>query len=77
MRMFLVLLGVPAAIMLFIYFAGSSAPANDEKSRARAAIDLCWEEYERKSLDPPTKRFVAGACERMERDFMAKFKHKP
>jgi len=77
MRWFLALLGVPAAILFFLYMVGGSAPPPDDKSRARSAIRLCWQEYERKSIDPPTKRFIASSCEMMERDFVAKFKHKP
>jgi len=77
MRWLIILLGVPAAILLFIYMVGSKPVPPDEKSRSRKAIALCWEEHERKSLDPPTKRFVASTCEMMERDFVAKYRHKP
>lgn len=44
-----------------------------EKARARDAIDLCWKEQSRKSLDPGSARFVAGACELMEDQFRQKY----
>lgn len=50
-----------------------STPEAKEKSNQRGAIDLCWKEQERKSLDPNTKRFVASACEKMEMDFKTKY----
>lgn len=60
-----------AAFLLFGAYEGTK-PEVQERQRERAAIDLCWQEYERKSLDPVSKRFVAGACETMESDFRKK-----
>ena len=69
---------IPAAALVGVFLLGSGqSVARDEQSRARTAIKLCWEEYERKSLDPQTKRFVASTCEMMERDFQKKFGRKP
>lgn len=69
---------IPAAAIFGALLLGSGeSAARDEQSRARAAIKLCWEEYERKSLDPQTKRFVASTCEMMERDFQKKFGRRP
>jgi hypothetical protein len=48
-----------------------------ERDTERRAIALCWEEYERKSLDPPTKRAVAATCEKMEQDFRHRFGRNP
>ncbi len=52
-------------------------PDRDARWRAQDAIKLCWSEQGRKSLDAPTARFVAGACEKMERDYEAKWGRKP
>lgn len=51
----------------------SSTPEGQARSTERRAIELCWKEHERKSFDASTKQFVAGACERMESDFRAKW----
>lgn len=48
-----------------------------EKGDARRAIELCWKEQSRKSFDPATARFVAGACEMMEKEFKAKYRVEP
>ena len=52
-------------------------PERDARWRAQDAIKLCWSEQGRKSLDGATARFVAGACEKMERDYEAKWGRKP
>lgn len=53
------------------------SPAEKEMSSARASIKLCWSDHDRKSLDPATKRFVAGTCEMMEQDFRTKHRRDP
>lgn len=60
-----------------IGFAGLNTPEGQERAKYRYAIELCWSDYEKKSLDPATKRFVAGACESMERKYEAQFGRKP
>lgn len=72
---------VSAVILGAIWFASSklpssTAPTND-KQRERSGIELCWQDYARKSLDPETKRFIAGACEMKEREFVTKYGVKP
>lgn len=52
-------------------------PQRDARWREQDAIKLCWSEQGRKSLDAATSRFVAGACEKMERDYEAKWGRKP
>lgn len=54
-----------------------NTPEAKEKALARDAIDLCWDEQKRKSIDPAGQRFIAGACERMESDFTLKFGVRP
>ncbi|KRC22660.1 hypothetical protein [Acidovorax sp. Root219] len=52
-------------------------PERDARWRAQDAIKLCWSEQGRKSLDASTAWFVAGACEKMERDYEARWGRKP
>ncbi len=63
------------AVGLFVAYAMLRTPSPEDaaKSRARAAIGLCWEDQKRKSLDPATARFVASTCEQMERDFKSRY----
>lgn len=65
-------LGIPVAIFLpfFIYgIFASQTPEGKAKQTARDSIELCWREQGRKSLDPSEARFVAGACEILEKRF--------
>ena len=55
----------------------SSDPAAREKADARASISTCWDEQKAKSRTLGEARFMAGACEKMERDFAAKYGHTP
>jgi hypothetical protein len=68
--------GLVAAFFAFGFY-GSSTPEGKAKSAARRAIELCWKDQERKSNDAQTQQFIAGACEKMEADFEAKFGHRP
>jgi len=68
-KRWLVVLLVVVAVIFIWGLSISSTPEAKAKARERAAIDLCWEDYKRKSLDPATQRFVASACEMMENKF--------
>ncbi|WP_395300138.1 hypothetical protein V1599_12425 [Enterobacter sp. ECC-175] len=48
-----------------------------DKSKERYAIQYCWEQYDRKSLNADEKRFIAGSCEKMEAKFKDKYGVKP
>lgn len=63
--------GLLVLLVLIAAMRGPS-PKAKEKGQERAAIDLCWKDYERRSLDPSNKRFVASACELMEKRFREK-----
>lgn len=67
------LLGVPVGAFVLVMIIGSCAGDPGPKQQARSAIDLCWQDQKRKSLDPGTARFVASTCERMEAEFRNKF----
>jgi len=69
-------LSLGAAFLIFGAIVGRS-PEAKEKAQARHAIDLCWEEQKRKSLDSGTQRFVAGACEALETRFIQKYGYRP
>lgn len=66
---------VPAVCLAVAAATGACTPSADSeaKAHARRAIDLCWSEQARKSITPGEARFIAGACEKMERDFRSKW----
>ncbi len=73
-------LWIPLALLLAFFVFGavvSTTPAAKERAAARQVIELCWEEQQRKSIDPPTQRFVASTCEMLERDFTQKYGVRP
>ena len=75
-----VALGIIAALIVAFFgygFVQMNTPEGRERAKHRDAIELCWSDYEKKSLDPATKRFVAGACESMERKYEAQLGRKP
>lgn len=64
--------------MLFVLFMAygamlSSTPEGQAQSTDRNDISYCWQQQKDKSLDPPTQRFVAATCEKMEADFRTKY----
>jgi hypothetical protein len=62
----------------FVIGVWVSPPASsNEKWQARRAIENCWDDQKKKSLDPGTQRLIAGACEKMERDFTQKYGTSP
>lgn len=68
-----------AILLVILVWAsmGSSDPIAREKADARATISTCWDDQKAKSHAPGTARFVAGVCEKLERDFTAKYGHTP
>jgi hypothetical protein len=74
------IVGVPVGLfVLFIAYGMmlNSSPEGKAKADARGAIELCWKEQGRKSLDPGSQRFVAGACEMMEKQFRQTYNANP
>ena len=69
------LLVVPLSVLLLI--GCDNSPEAKEKIRKRDAIDYCWSTYEKKSNTDAEKRFIAGACEKMEDDFRSKYGRNP
>lgn len=64
-------------ILVLLLSARSEDPEVKQRIRDTIAVEECWKEYERKSLEPATKRFIASGCERMEREFADKHGRKP
>ncbi len=64
---------IPVGLLAVLLLMGSIWPADP----AREAIALCWKEQQRKSLDQSSAQFVAGACERMEANYIQKHGRKP
>ena len=68
-------------VVIFILFAmvsgGDRNPEYAQKEHDKAAINLCWEEYGKKSREEGEKRFIAGACEMMEKKYFDKHGSKP
>jgi hypothetical protein len=70
----------PVALVVAFFgygFIVNSTPEGKERSRARDAIRLCWDEQSRKSLSSGSQQFIAGACESMERDYTSRYQAKP
>lgn len=72
-------IGIPVIgfILLMAIGTATDSPERQQRFREADAIKLCWQEQSRKSLDPGTSRFVAGACERMESDFRQRWGRAP
>lgn len=54
----------------------ATATTSDRRSD-KDAIEYCWEEQKRKSLDPGSARFVASTCEFMELQYKQKYGRAP
>lgn len=65
------------ALSLALLAGCDNSPEAKEKQVAKRAIKLCWEDYNKKSLDEASKRFIAGACEKLEGDYKTKYNSNP
>ncbi len=63
--------------LLIFGFILQQDPEVRQKGRDRDAIAECWKQQERKSFDPATQRFIAGACESMEAKFRQRYSAEP
>lgn len=69
---------VLGAVLLFAWaMQRSDDPTASQVSRDRLAIELCWKDYEKKSLTPADKRFIASTCEMLEGEFRGKWRRSP
>lgn len=60
-----------------VVLSGCSSPESEAKARARRTIETCWDNQEKKSNTPDMARMIAGACEKLEDDFRARFSAEP
>lgn len=72
-----VFLSLGGVLALFLAIGALTGPSNDQKTKDRAVLATCWEMQAKKSLDPGAARFAAGACERLEDEFQAKYGVRP
>ena len=77
MKKALIVAAVLFGCFMLFGFIRSSDPEVQARRKEEQAIQLCWEDQGRKSLDPQTARFVAGMCEELERRYVAKHGRKP
>lgn len=73
-------LGVPVGAFVVLMIIGScsaNTPEGKQRATERSAIELCWESQGRKSNSAGVGQFIAGACEKMERDFRNKWGRSP
>ncbi len=71
--------GIVIAMVVLGWIVGPSPNSQEAQDKAvlRKTIETCWREQQRKSLSPELQRFVAGACEQGEADFLRRYGHKP
>lgn len=74
-----IIIAIPAAFVVAVLASNaiSPDPQSDEKYNKRAAIKMCWEDWEKKSNPPGLSRLIASACEKMEDDFTSKYRIRP
>mgnify|MGYP003405410933 CR=1 FL=1 len=65
------------AIMAAALMTLAACGPDDGRGAARRAIQLCWDDQGKKSNTPEVARFIAGACEKMERDFRERYRANP
>lgn len=68
---FLAVVGIFVVVFLYIFLKGLITPDTPEqrqRKELRATIEVCWNDYNRKSVDESTKRFIASTCEKLEDD---------
>ena len=61
------------AIAALVLCGCDNSPEAKEKASKRHGIDYCWSTYKNKSNSEEEKRFIAGACEKMEDDFRSAY----
>lgn len=71
-----VVLGLVAAFFVLGAVQGSK-PEVQERRQEERAIAECWSSQEAKSHSPSAARFIAGACEKMEGDYVQKHGRRP
>lgn len=68
--------GVPLGLLVVFLVIGAMN-SDPEKAKARAAIDLCLKQLDKKGLDLSELSFIQGACDMMEEKFRQRYGHAP
>ncbi len=76
-RKVFLILGVLVVGFFGFGFILASSPDGKARSHERDVIAYCWQQQERKSIEPAMARFVAGTCEKLEADFRVKWNREP
>ncbi len=74
---FLYFIGGIAGLFVIFIGIGLLAPSGGARSHDRQVIEICWQDHERKSLTGAEKRFIAGTCEMLEKEFQTKHNARP
>lgn len=74
---FLIVVAVLVAAFFGLGAYQLNTPDGQARSQERDVIAACWQQQERKSFSPEAARFIAGACEKLEADFRAKWNREP
>lgn len=61
------------AVFFAIGFYASNTPEGKEKTKARAAIDLCWSDYKTSRLPLGARKLIADTCDMMAKEFKEKY----
>lgn len=69
-------LGLAAAFLGYGYVL-SNTPDGQARAHQRSIIELCWQDYHRKSIPPDQKHHIAATCERLETDYRRQFGRRP
>lgn len=77
MRFVVYLIGGAMALFVLYALTRPSTPEAQDMRVRQLAIEACWDDQRRKSNAPAQAQFIAGACERMEADFRAKYGRSP
>ncbi|NUO72932.1 MAG: zinc ribbon domain-containing protein [Frateuria sp.] len=71
--------GAIGALIVLSQFVPDPSPeeraASEARMQAERVIDVCWDQQERKSMSPEGQRFIAGACEIAEQDYLRTYGH--
>lgn len=77
MKKVLITLGSLIGVFVLWALLRTPSPEEVERSNARMGIDACWQDQQRKSLEPSQARFIASVCEKMEADYRKKHGRNP
>ncbi|WP_411959404.1 hypothetical protein ACK56M_09960 [Pseudomonas sp. s4] len=75
-KIFLALLALVVAFLGFGFYVDST-PEGKERSKARAAIELCRDREASYEGPEAAREIITGACKLLEKDFRSKFGSEP